>query len=323
MYRTIGVRQGRCHHDFFVRTHSFLITFKRYREDNALLLGIFRVMKQRIPAFLQSGDTIGISATARFATEESIASATSFIEAAGFKVHYDSGILKQHHQLAGTIEERVAHFNALVHHPEVKAIWNVRGGYGSAEIVDAVDWAALQKNPKWLVGFSDFTTFLCHGVQLGLATLHAPMPISFETTNAEAIKATFDVLQGAEDALHCAIPKDLSGQVIAGNLSVIASILGTPSLPNLDRCILLLEDLDEYHYHLDRMLLSLKRRGAFKKLAGVVLGDFSDIHDHTIPWGEDVRLTLRKHFEAEGVPVYEHPIIGHGKENWPIILRAV
>ena len=131
------------------------------------------------------------------------------------------------------------------------------------------------------------------------------------------------MLRGKEDALHCALPKEVHGQVIAGNLSVIYSILGTPSLPSLDGCILLLEDLDEYHYHLDRMLLALRRRGAFKGLQAVVLGVFSDIHDHHIPWGPDVRHSLRKHFEAEGVPVYEHPIIGHGKENWPIILREV
>jgi muramoyltetrapeptide carboxypeptidase len=95
------------------------------------------------------------------------------------------------------------------------------------------------------------------------------------------------------------------------------------SLPSLDDCVLIIEDLDEYHYHLDRMLLALRRRGAFNNLRAVVLGEFSDIHDHDILWGPDVRHSLRKHFEAEGVPVYEHAIIGHGKENWPIILRKV
>jgi muramoyltetrapeptide carboxypeptidase len=229
----------------------------------------------------------------------------------------------QQHQLAGTVAERVQHFNALIHNPNIKAIWNIRGGYGSAEIVDLVDWEALIAQPKWLIGFSDFTTFLCHGVQKGIATLHAPMPISFSATHPDALAATFDVLRGKEDALHCALPKTISGQIIAGNLSVISSILGTPSLPSLDDCVLIIEDLDEYHYHLDRMLLALRRRGAFNNLRAVVLGEFSDIHDHDILWGLDVRHSLRKHFEAEGVPVYEHPIIGHGKENWPIILRKV
>ena len=280
-------------------------------------------MKQTTPHFLTPGDTIGISATARFARPEMIETVKSVLEGAGFKVYYEPGILSQHHQLAGTIEERVAHFNALVHHPEVKAIWNVRGGYGSAEIVDAVDWAALQKNPKWLVGFSDFTTFLCHGVQKGIATLHAPMPISFSTTHPDALTATFNVLRGKEDALHCGLPKNIHGQIIAGNLSVIASILGTPSLPSLDDCVLIIEDLDEYHYHLDRILLTLRRRGAFNRLRAVVLGEFSDIHDHEIPWGAAIAQTLKKHFEAEGVPVFTHPIIGHGKENWPIILQSI
>ena len=280
-------------------------------------------MKQTVPSFLQPGDTIGISATARFATAESLTIAERTITAEGFNCYYSQEISMQHHQLAGTVTERVQHFNALIHNPNIKAIWNIRGGYGSAEIVDLVDWDALIAQPKWLIGFSDFTTFLCHGVQKGIATLHAPMPISFSATHPDALAATFDVLRGKEDALHCALPKIISGQIIAGNLSVISSILGTPSLPSLDDCVLIIEDLDEYHYHLDRMLLALRRRGAFNNLRAVVLGEFSDIHDHDILWGSDVRHSLRKHFEAEGVPVYEHPIIGHGKENWPIILRKV
>ena len=280
-------------------------------------------MKQTVPSFLQPGDTIGIGATARFATAESLAIAERTITAEGFNCYYSQEISMQHHQLAGTVTERVQHFNALIHNPNIKAIWNIRGGYGRAEIADLVDWEALIAQPKWLIGFSDFTIFLCHGVQKGIATLHAPMPISFSATHPDALAATFDVLRGKEDALHCALPKTISGQIIAGNLSVISSILGTPSLPSLDDCVLIIEDLDEYHYHLDRMLLALRRRGAFNNLRAVVLGEFSDIHDHDILWGSDVRHSLRKHFEAEGVPVYEHPIIGHGKENWPIILRKV
>ncbi|MDA0741874.1 MAG: LD-carboxypeptidase [Bacteroidetes bacterium] len=280
-------------------------------------------MKQTVPSFLQPGDTIGISATARFATAESLAIAERTITAEGFNCYYSPEISMQHHQLAGTVAERVQHFNALIHNPNIKAIWNIRGGYGSAEIVDLVDWDTLIAQPKWLIGFSDFTTFLCHGVQKGIATLHAPMPISFASTLPDALAATFDVLRGKEDALHCILPKTISGQIIAGNLSVISSILGTSSLPSLDDCVLIIEDLDEYHYHLDRMLLALRRRGAFNNLRAVVLGEFSDIHDHDILWGPDVRHSLRKHFEEEEVPVYEHPIIGHGKKNWPIILRKV
>ena len=279
-------------------------------------------MKQTVPSFLQPEDTIGISATARFATAESLAIAERTISAEGFNCYYSPEISMQHHQLAGTVAERVQHFNALIHNPNIKAIWNIRGGYGSAEIVDLVDWDALIAQPKWLIGFSDFTTFLCHGVQKGIATLHAPMPISFSTTHPDALTATFDVLRGKEDALHCVLPKNISGQIIAGNLSVISSILGTPSLPSLDDCVLIIEDLDEYHYHLDRMLLALRRRGAFNKLRAVVLGEFTDIHDHDIPWGDAIGQTLKKHFEAESVPVFTHPIISHGKENWPIILQS-
>lgn len=276
-------------------------------------------MKQRIPPFLHPGDTIGLSATARFATPEIIATAKTAIEAAGFQCYYEPSILEQFGQVAGTVEQRVASFNALVHHPEVKAIWNVRGGYGSAEIVDLVDWDALVSSPKWLVGFSDFTTFLCHGVQRGIATLHAPMPVSFQNTNAQALAATFEALKGNYKVPEVLAQSGWEGQIIAGNLSVIFSILGTPSLPNLNGCILVIEDLDEYHYHLDRMLLSMKRQGQFKELKGVVISAFSDIHDHEIPWGHDVEHTLNKHFESAGVAVIKATLIGHEAENWPVI----
>lgn len=280
-------------------------------------------MKLTQPPFLQPGDVIGLSATARSATPEIIENARREIQAAGFQCYHTPEILLRHGQVAGTIDERVAAFDHLIHHPEVKAIWNVRGGYGSAEIVDRVDWAALQKHPKWLIGFSDFTTFLTHGVQMGLQTLHAAMPVSFPNTDPEALAATFGVLKGEKDALRCVLPEEAHGRVIAGNLSVVFSIYGTPSLPTLEGCVLILEDLDEYHYHLDRMLTSLSRQGAFKGLRAVVLAEFSDIHDHDTPWGPDVRQTLRAPFEAAGVPIFEQAIIGHTRENWPIILRDV
>jgi muramoyltetrapeptide carboxypeptidase len=292
-------------------------------EDNAHLLGIFPVMKQTLPDFLKPGDTIGLSATARFATEAMIESATALLERAGFKVYHHPNILLQNGQVAGSILQRVHHFNDLIHHKEVKAIWNIRGGYGSAEIVDLVDWKYLQKHPKWLIGFSDFTTFLCHGVQKGLVTLHAPMPVSFGTTNPDALQATINVLMGEEDYCHSLINEGLHGQIIAGNLSVIYSIIGTPSLPNLNNSILILEDLDEYHYHLDRMLTSMQRRGDFEGLRAVVLSNFTDIHDHEIPWKSNFMETLAAPFLEEGIPVYNFPLIGHGRENWPILLRAL
>lgn len=242
------------------------------------------------------------------------------IEAAGFQCYIDPAILLKKHQVAGSLQERVNTFNRLLHNAHVKALWNVRGGYGSAEIVDLVDWEHFKQHPKWLVGFSDFTTFLCHGQTQGIATLHAPMPITFETTEKACMDNTFRTLQTGVETTLQDLPDSWTGRIIAGNLSVIYSILGTPSLPDLRDGILVLEDLDEYHYHLDRMLLAMRRRGAFDGLRGVVLGSFSDIHDHAIPWSDSVNATLERHFTAAGIPVVYRPCIGHRSENWPVIL---
>tara|TARA_B100000900_G_scaffold330506_1_gene291035 strand:+ start:12776 stop:13657 length:882 start_codon:yes stop_codon:yes gene_type:complete len=280
-------------------------------------------MKQRIPALLKPGDLIGLSATARFATREMIATAKAHIEDAGFKVIYSEDILLQVGQVAGTNEARIRTTNMLIHHQDVKAIWNIRGGYGSAEIVDDIDWVALQEQPKWLIGFSDFTTFLAHAFQKGILSLHAAMPVSFETTNPEDLRATFELLQNGPLPLSLTeVASPCSGKVIGGNLSVIYSIFGTPSLPTLDGTVLLLEDLDEYHYHLDRMLLALKRRGAFKGLRAVLFGQFSDIHDHATPWCSSLEYTLVKYFEASGVPVLRNLPFGHTARQFPIIIGS-
>jgi len=283
----------------------------------------FSAMKQRIPALLKTGDLIGLSATARFATREMIDTAKAYIESAGFRVCYFEDILLRDGQVAGTVAQRINSFNKLIHHRDIKAIWNIRGGYGSADIVDAVDWSALQKEPKWLIGFSDFTTFLAHAHQKGIPSIHAAMPISFESTLKKDLSATFKVLRNGPVSLK--LKKDcefIKGTVIGGNLSVIYSIYGTPSLPSLRGSILLLEDLDEYHYHLDRMLLSLKRQGAFDGVQGVLLGQFSDIHDHEIVWGENVKRTLRKYFDELSIPVLNNMPFGHTKYQFPIVIGS-
>ena len=281
-------------------------------------------MKQRIPALLNPGDVIGLSATARFATQEMVDTAKKHIEAAGYKCYFHSSILKREGQVAGSVTERVDAFNHLIDHKDVRAIWNIRGGYGSAEIVDGVNWEALKLAPKWLVGFSDFTTFLCHANQHGIPAIHAPMPISFAVTHPEHLQQTFELLAtGKQSVAIQSSALSLRGTVIGGNLSVIYSIYGTASLPNLKRCILFLEDLDEYHYHLDRMLLALKRKGAFDELQAVVLGTFSEIHDHEIKWSPSVEQTLAKHFNEAGVPVIKDFPIGHTAENRPLLTGAI
>ncbi len=283
----------------------------------------FSAMKQRIPALLKPGDLIGLSATARFATQEMVDTAKAHIEKAGFRVCYFEDILLREGQVAGTVAQRINSFNKLIHHRDVKAIWNIRGGYGSADIVDAVDWSALQKEPKWLIGFSDFTTFLSHAYQKGIPSIHAAMPISFESTLKKDLSATFKVLQNGPQSLK--LKKEypfMRGTVIGGNLSVIYSIYGTPSLPTLKGSILLLEDLDEYHYHLDRMLLSLKRQGAFDGVKGVLLGQFSDIHDHETAWGSDVNETLIRYFDELDIPVLKNMPFGHTKDQFPLVIGS-
>lgn len=177
-----------------------------------------------IPPFLQKGDTIAFSATARRISLPEIQAAISFIEEKGFRVHIDTRLFNSYHQLAGTPQQRAELFNDLLADDQIKAIWNVRGGFGSAEMSDLVDYSLLRTKPKWLLGFSDFTTILNQSlVQANVAGIHATMPIFMKNRSGEeyfevqaAIDSALDILVGKLPEWKCETenihnPKDFTG----------------------------------------------------------------------------------------------------------------
>ncbi len=279
------------------------------------------------PPSLKKGDAIGLMAPARKTGEKELEKAIEIIESRGYKVLKGKYLFASENQFAGTDEERTADFQQMIENPEVKTVFAVRGGYGSVRIVDKIDFRPLLKNPKWLAGYSDFTVFHNHLINLGLQSLHATMPLNFAGNTPAALDSLFDVLEGKKPHYRFAsYPLNRKGKavgmLVGGNLSVLYSLMGSYSFPETDGEILFLEDLDEYLYHTDRMMMALKRTGVFKNLAGLIIGGMTDMNDNAIPFGKTAEEIIRESVEEYDFPVAFGFPAGHQPDNRALIMGA-
>lgn len=274
-----------------------------------------------IPPYLQLGDTIGIVAPARKISLEELQFSVNWLKSKGFQVVFAPNLFAEEHQFAGSDEIRQQSFQAMIDNPNVKAILSARGGYGSARIIDKIDFSHFHENPKWLCGYSDFTVFHSHLASQNIsASLHSTMPISMNEETIDNCNALFDALIGKKMELsghnHPYNQYGTSaGKIVGGNLSILYSMLGSPSDINTNGAILFLEDLDEYLYHIDRMIVALKRAGKFDHLAGLIIGGMSDMHDNTIPFGYSAEEIIMKHCQEYDFPIAFNIPVGHGKDN--------
>ncbi len=253
---------------------------------------IYSQKKMITPPYLKKGDTVAIIATARKNLDDNLKPALDSIKSWGLNAVIGKTIGLDNHQLAGTDEERAADFQAMIDNPNIKAIWCVRGGYGTARMIDLIDFTKFKKNPKWIIGFSDVTVLHSHLNTLGVASIHGLMPVNIEKASPKIIKTLKKALFG--ESLEYKVPCEnknklgkAEGELIGGNLSILYSLMGSESQMVCKDKILFLEDLDEYLYHIDRMMLSLKRCGCLDNLKGMVVGSFTKMHDNEIPWGKN------------------------------------
>lgn len=280
------------------------------------------------PPFLQEGDFIGIVATGRAVDAAQLNRAISFFINCGWRVKTGFTIGRKHFQLGGTEEERLQDINLMIRDPEVRAIFIARGGFGHLEIVDHIDWQSFQKDPKWICGFSDVTVLHNHILQnLGFQTLHCSLPYQWEDQSNDPLNCSsiYHRLKKEEDstmANSLSIGKKGSGEgvLIGGNLSILHCLMGSHSEPDFAGKILLIEEVDEYLYHVDRMLQTLKRAGKLKQLSGMLVGQFKDMNDHQEPFGANYREIILKHSQSYDFPILFDLPIGHGSKNYGIKL---
>ena len=276
----------------------------------------------QIPKALQPGDSVLLAAPARFVTAEQVASAEAHVRAAGYTPVVYDGLLERAGQFGGSDAHRSNYLNAGFADEHVRAIWAMRGGYGCGRLLPLLDANAFAADPTWLVGFSDMTALHGWAQVQGIASLHAPVASTYGQCSESTRQGMWQALEQQEDRREANAPA-----VVGGNLSVLYSLLGTPYFPPVEDAWLLLEDLDEYLYHVDRMLLAFRLAGVFDRVRGVLLGSFTDLHDNTIadgqavdnPFGQDVRQMLAEHVPV-ATPVVCGIPVGHLAENESVIL---
>lgn len=282
----------------------------------------------KTPPYLNPGDTIGIVCPSGYMAYEKAAECIRVLqEEWGYKVKIGKTLgSASETYFSGTDEERLDDFQQMLDDDEVKAVLCGRGGYGMTRIIDKISFKKFRKQPKWIIGFSDITLLHSHLYSnYYISSLHAPMASAFN--DAGYINRFVQSLKNALEnhrAIYTADTHELNrkgeaiGEVIGGNLALLAHAVGTDSDIKTRGKILMLEDVGEYLYNIDRMIYQLKRSGKLKRLAGLIVGGFTDMKDTERPFGKTAYEIIQ-----DAVKEYDYPVcygfpVSHGKENYAI-----
>jgi muramoyltetrapeptide carboxypeptidase len=279
------------------------------------------------PPFLKEGDTIGIIAPSRKISPEMLQPGIELLESWGLKVVKGKFLYAVDNQFAGTDEQRQQDLQDMLDNPSISAVLCARGGYGTVRILEGLNPKGFKKHPKWLIGYSDITALHSYfSVMLGCPTIHGIMPVNFDPESGETdswmkLKALlFGEIPRYEVGSHAFnIQGTGRGKVVGGNLSVLYSMTATPYDLDTTGSILFIEDLDEYLYHIDRMMMNLKLSGKLDNLAGLIVGGMTGMKDNTIPFGKDALEIIADYTRDATYPVMFNFPAGHTDVNMPLI----
>ena len=267
---------------------------------------------------------VAIAAPARKVSPDEMEFAIQWLHDHGFESVFDNRLYSVDNIAAGSDALRASIIQEYMDRDDIDAIWMARGGYGSIRIIDKLDFSRFIQHPKPIVGFSDVTVFHGKLSRLGIPSIHASMPHILDNKTPEALQSLIDALTG--QPLHYEWPTyslnrlgEAKGVIVGGNLSVLCGMLGSNSFPETDGKILFIEEVDEYIYHVERMMYALKRAGKLDHLKALVIGGLTDIHDNPDPFGKPVEQAI---FDV--VKDYDYPVCfdfpaGHQPENRAIV----
>ncbi|MFN5323372.1 MAG: LD-carboxypeptidase [Bacteroidota bacterium] len=277
------------------------------------------------PPPLKPGSKVAIVAPARKVSAIEMQPAVDLLQSWGYEVVKGMYLFGEENQFSGSDQQRWADLQMMLDDSSVEAILFARGGYGFVRIIDKLDFTRFMRHPKWLVGFSDVTVLHNHvNRHLKTETLHAPMAINFPQTPSTVLDHLNQMLSGQKVVYQ--YPANIfnrrgkaSGELVGGNLSLIHTLAGTPSDLLTKGKILFLEDLDEYLYHIDRMMMNLKRSGKLHGLKALVIGGMTDMKDNTIAFGKTAEEII-----LDAVKEYDYPVAfgissGHLERNEPLV----
>ena len=281
----------------------------------------------KIPPYLKKGDTIGITCPAGYMAAEKVDTCIKVLQQWGYKVKTGNTVGgSSTNYFSGTDEERLTEMQQMLDDRNISAIICGRGGYGTGRIVEQIDFKKFRKYPKWIIGFSDITILHTHIYSnFRIATMHAPMAAAFngEEYKNEYVQSLRKALTGNKAKYSCQanalnIKGKTFGQLVGGNLSLLAHITGTSSDIQTKGKILFIEETGEYLYSADRMLYQLKRSGKLDKLAGLIIGGFTEMKDTARPFGKTIHEIIFDIVKAYNYPVCMGFPVSHDKENYAL-----
>ncbi len=277
------------------------------------------------PSYLKPGDTVAVVASAGILKQDTevIQKTKTLLNSWGLEVVFGDHLETKAHHFAGTDAQRTSDLQNALDHPNIKAIWCARGGYGTLRIIDNLDFEGFKNHPKWVVGYSDVTVLHNALNNLGYESLHAMMCINL-TEDSVAIKQSITTLKTALFGTLKSYEIDgntnnrsgvASGALVGGNLSLLTASLGSNTSLDTTGKIIFIEEIGEYKYHIDRQLQSLKRAGYFAHCAGVIIGDMSQLKTNTPPWGQSIEALILNVLKDTSIPIAFGFPAGHELEN--------
>jgi muramoyltetrapeptide carboxypeptidase len=285
----------------------------------------------KIPPYLKKSSTIGITCPAGYMSKEKAALCIETLQRWGFQVMVGNTLGSNSiNYFSGTDEERLTELQAMLDSDEIDAILFGRGGYGVGRIIDQIDFSKFKKKPKWLIGYSDITVFHCHlNSRLKIASLHSPMAAAFNDGEGHNpyLASLHKAIIGKKNNYKCQpnelnIKGEATAELVGGNLSLLANVIGTASDINTKNKILFIEDIGEQIYSIDRMLYQLLRSGKLNNLAGLIVGSFTDVKDTDRPFGRTVYEVIHDIIKDFDYPICFGFPVGHSKENYALKVGA-
>jgi muramoyltetrapeptide carboxypeptidase len=280
------------------------------------------------PPILRQGDKIAIISTARKISSIELKPAIDLLNSWGLEVILGDTINAEDHQYAGTDILRANDLQTYIDDKDIKAILFGRGGYGTVRILDKINFHHFVHHPKWLIGYSDYTLLFNYiNQQYGIQTLHASMPINFPYNTPDSIDSIKSVIFGKKPFYQWKgkvhhFSEGISGEIVGGNLSIFYSLLGTNNGFNWAHKIVMIEDIGEYYYHVDRMMIALKNANKLSELKALIIGGFTDMNDNQIPFGKTAQDIIIEHTIDYGYPIFCDAPFGHQNQNLALALGS-
>lgn len=277
------------------------------------------------PSHLKPGDLIGMVCPAGTLPKNKVIPCVQTLETWGFKVQLGASVGAKHFSFAGTDTQRANDLQKMLDNPTIKAIICGRGGYGLSRMIDQIDFTAFLKNPKWIIGFSDITILHAALQKQKVMSIHGPMSAAFNKGEEGAIftQSIKSILEGrlveymAPTHSFNKLGK-AHGRLVGGNLCLIAHMIGSPIAFNTKGKILFIEDIGEFHYNLDRMVIQMKKAGLFEQLAGLIVGGFTDMRDDPKDFGANAYEIIAEHMKEYCFPICFGFPVSHGLENFAL-----